>query len=133
MRRHHSVRERGQSLVEFAMVAPLLFVVVFAIVDFGRLFQNQVTLTNAAREGARLGATGATSSDIQIRVIATAPGMTPTVSVSNAEGTSGESVIVTANATVNLITPLARVISLIGGGGMSTSFALTSRADMRLE
>jgi len=115
------------------MVAPLLFVVVFAIVDFGRLFQTQVTLTNAAREGARLGATGATTSDIQSRVIATAPGLTPTVSVTNAEGTSGESVIVTANTTVNLITPLARVITLIGGGGMSTSFALTSQADMRLE
>ena len=115
------------------MVAPLLLVVVFAIVDFGRVFQQQVTLTNAAREGARLGATGATTSEIQNRVMTTAPGMTPTVSVTNAGGTSGESVVVTANATVRLITPLARVITLIGGGGLTSSFALTSRADMRLE
>jgi Flp pilus assembly protein TadG len=44
-------------------------VVVFAIVDFGRIFQSQVTLTNAARKGAWLGATGATAAAIRTRVI----------------------------------------------------------------
>jgi Flp pilus assembly protein TadG len=68
LRRWLSV-ERGHSLVEFAMVAPLLLVVVFAIVDFGRIFQSQVTLTNAARKGAWLGATGATAAAIRTRVI----------------------------------------------------------------
>ena len=47
--------ERGAALVEFALVAPLLLVVIAGIVDFGFLFQRYEVLTNAAREGARLG------------------------------------------------------------------------------
>ena len=45
--------EKGQSLVEFALVAPLLIVIVFAVVQFGVLYNNYVTLTDAARTGAR--------------------------------------------------------------------------------
>jgi hypothetical protein len=51
-----SVRsERGAALVEFALALPLLLVVIGGIVDFGFLFQRYEVLTNAAREGARLG------------------------------------------------------------------------------
>jgi Flp pilus assembly pilin Flp len=46
--------ERGAALVEFALVLPLLLVVIAGIVDFGFLFQRYEVLTNAAREGARL-------------------------------------------------------------------------------
>jgi Flp pilus assembly protein TadG len=41
--------------VEFALVAPLLLVIIAGIVDFGFLFQRYEVVTNAAREGARLG------------------------------------------------------------------------------
>jgi hypothetical protein len=47
--------ERGAALVEFALALPLLLVVIGGIVDFGFLFQRYEVLTNAAREGARLG------------------------------------------------------------------------------
>jgi Flp pilus assembly protein TadG len=47
--------ERGAALVEFALVLPLLLVVIAGIVDFGFAFQRYEVLTNAAREGARLG------------------------------------------------------------------------------
>jgi Flp pilus assembly protein TadG len=46
--------ERGAALVEFALVLPLLLVVIAGIVDFGFLFQRYEVVTNAAREGARL-------------------------------------------------------------------------------
>ncbi|MES3032393.1 MAG: TadE/TadG family type IV pilus assembly protein [Gemmatimonadota bacterium] len=50
-------RERdGAAMVEFAIIAPLLFVLIFGIIDFGRAFFLYNNLTNAAREGARLGA-----------------------------------------------------------------------------
>ena len=48
-------RERGQSLVETAVVLPILILLVAAIVDFGRVFDAYIVLTNAAREGARFG------------------------------------------------------------------------------
>jgi hypothetical protein len=46
--------ERGSQLVEFALVLPLLLLVVLGIMDFGLLFQRYEAVTNAAREGARV-------------------------------------------------------------------------------
>jgi hypothetical protein len=46
--------ERGAELIEFALVLPLLLLLVLAIVDFGFLFQRLEVVTNAAREGARI-------------------------------------------------------------------------------
>ena len=52
-------RERGgQSLTEFALVVPLFFLLVFGIMDFGRLFNVQITLQNALREAGRFAVTG---------------------------------------------------------------------------
>ncbi len=55
IRRFHRERD-GAAMVEFAIIAPLLFVLIFGIIDFGRVFFLYNNLTNAAREGARLGA-----------------------------------------------------------------------------
>lgn len=45
--------EDGAAAVEFALVVPLLLVVMLAIIDFGWIFNQQLRLTEAAREGAR--------------------------------------------------------------------------------
>jgi Flp pilus assembly protein TadG len=47
--------EKGAAVVEFAVVLPLLLVIVFGIVEFGFLMYNQAMITNASREGARFG------------------------------------------------------------------------------
>ena len=41
-------------MIEFAIILPLLLLVIFGIVDFGFLFQRYVVMTNAAAEGARI-------------------------------------------------------------------------------
>ena len=46
--------EAGVELIEFALVFPLLLLVVLGIVDYGFMFQRFEALTNAAREGARV-------------------------------------------------------------------------------
>ena len=51
--RLHRRGARGQGLVEFALVAPLLIALAFGIFDFGRGMSANVTVTNATREGAR--------------------------------------------------------------------------------
>ena len=48
-------RERGQELAEFAIVVPLLLLIVFGVLDLGRVFFAAITIANAAREGARYG------------------------------------------------------------------------------
>ena len=56
--------ERGANLVEFAVVAPLLFLLLFGVIEFSRLIYGFSTVWNAAREGARYASTvGDTDSD----------------------------------------------------------------------
>jgi Flp pilus assembly protein TadG len=51
--RSHRRRSPGQALVEFALVAPIFFLVLFAIVEAGRFVFYYEVLHNATREGAR--------------------------------------------------------------------------------
>ena len=46
---------RGAAVVEFAVVSPVFFLLVFGMIEYGRLVMVQQLLTNAAREGARVG------------------------------------------------------------------------------
>lgn len=49
---------RGQSMTEFALVAPLYFLLTFAVIDFGRMFFVQMNLQQAVQEAARYASTG---------------------------------------------------------------------------
>jgi Flp pilus assembly protein TadG len=57
--------ERGQTMTEFALVLPLLVVIVLAIAQFGVAFNNYVTVTDAARAAARKGAVSRESGNPQ--------------------------------------------------------------------
>ena len=129
-------RERGQSLVEFALVLPIFLLVLFAIVDFGMAFHAWITVTNSAREGARLGAVRASATDVEQRVRDTADSLNEDdllVTVTNAEGDPGESVVVDVSYGYSLITPLADILGMISGGTIGDELTLGSKADMRLE
>jgi hypothetical protein len=49
-------REDGAAAVEFALVLPVLMLLIFGIIDFGRMLNAKITITEAAREGARAAA-----------------------------------------------------------------------------
>jgi len=57
--------ERGASLVEFALVVPILLALLLGIIEFGWLFNGWITITGSAREGARMAAVGKEYEDIQ--------------------------------------------------------------------
>lgn len=48
-------RQDGQGLVEFAIILPVLLILIFGIMEFSLLLYNQHVITNASREGARYG------------------------------------------------------------------------------
>jgi Flp pilus assembly protein TadG len=64
MRRTPNIRgdERGQTMVEFTLVIPVLLLVLFGIIQFGITFNNYLTLTDAVRAGARTAAVSRLSS-----------------------------------------------------------------------
>ncbi|MDZ4763456.1 MAG: TadE/TadG family type IV pilus assembly protein [Chloroflexota bacterium] len=51
-------KRKGQTLAEFALTLPILLLLIFGIIEFGRIFQAWVTLQNAARAAARYATTG---------------------------------------------------------------------------
>ena len=55
-RRFGKKQNRAVAAVELAIVAPLLFTILFGIIEFGWMFSVKNTMINAAREGARMGA-----------------------------------------------------------------------------
>lgn len=74
-------RQEGQSIIEFALVLPLLLILLLGIVEFGFIFNTHVTLVHSAREGARYGAVlpnpdaSENQDQIKDRVINTATGL----------------------------------------------------------
>ena len=53
MKNRYLQSERGSVAVEFALLVPVLLLILFGIINFGVLMYNQAVITNAAREGAR--------------------------------------------------------------------------------
>ncbi|HLB26223.1 MAG TPA: TadE/TadG family type IV pilus assembly protein [Dehalococcoidia bacterium] len=129
--------EKGQALVEFTLLVPVFLLLLFAIIDFGMGFYSWITVTNAAREGARLGAVLATQQEIEDRVYQTADlpdeSTKMTVTVTNAQGQPGESVVVTVDYDYDLITPLAGIVNFVSGNTLGPTLTFSSTAEMRLE
>ena len=75
--------ERGAAAVEFALVLPLLLLLLLGIVEFGRVYNAQMQLTAAARDGARVmtinSNSAAAAAEARAAVIASAPALAPAV------------------------------------------------------
>lgn len=100
--RHRS--RRGASAVEFAFCAPILFVIVMAIIEFSRIYQLQQTSRQAAYEAARAAISpGATAANAQAQGV----NLLRAIGVSNGTVTINPSTIspttmsVTATVTVD--------------------------------
>ena len=52
---NQQIDQKGAAAVEFAIVLPFLVLLVFGIIEFGTMFYNEQVITNASREGARVG------------------------------------------------------------------------------
>jgi Flp pilus assembly protein TadG len=116
--------DRGAAAVEFALVLPVLIVLILGIVEFGRVYNVQISITNAAREGARTMAIENSPADAQTAAILAAPSVNPAISegdvdVSPADCEAGETATVTITYTVELLSGyFGAQIPLTGTGVM---------------
>ena len=101
--------ERGAAAVEFALIVPILLVLIFGMVEFSRLYNVQLSLSNAAREGARTMAVENDPTLTRNKIIASAPSVNPSISAGNiaispATCVAGATVTVTITYSVSLLT-----------------------------
>lgn len=61
--------EKGASAVEFALILPILIILIFGIFEFAIAFNNYITITHAAREGVRLAAVDLNNPDLKNIII----------------------------------------------------------------
>jgi Flp pilus assembly protein TadG len=131
--------ERGAELIEFAIVVPLLILLLAGIFDFGMMFRTFEAVTNAAREGARVGVLpGYADADVQARVDAymAVSGLAGpyTVTVANTSVATGAGTFTARSVTVNFPYQFA-VLGVIGApfGGSFTTIPLRAVSVMRTE
>jgi Flp pilus assembly protein TadG len=115
--------ERGQELVEFALVLILFLVVLMVIFDMGRAVYYYSAIHNAAREGARHGITDQNAGDIQAFAQNVAVGL----DIDPVVGITEDTVTVSIDYVFVPVTP---VLSLFAG---ENSITLHSQATMRIE
>jgi len=133
--RSTGVRERGQALVEFAMILPIMLLLICALVDFGRAYYTWLMVTNAAREGARVGATQQPESAINARILDSIDGLDGselTINVTNAQGPRGEPINVDLTYNFEFVTPISSLLALVGGDALAEP-QIEGYASMRLE
>ena len=135
--------ERGAELIEMALVTPILLLLLGGIVDFGFMFRSWEVVTNAAREGARVGAlpspytcTNDPNGVVKERVNAylTAAGIDGAAVTVASEAAGVDTVYSVCRVTVNLPQPLPSlgVFSQFFGGNLP-SIPLAAAATMRRE
>jgi len=135
MKTPRTKKERGASLVEFAVVMPLFILLLFGIMEAGWAFSQQVEVRNAAREGARLAVVdyptpeSGDSAQIVAEVCSRAPLSADRASVSVEEiDTNGDTINDTARITVS-----QDYASLTGVIPAFDSLTITSTVSMRFE
>ena len=121
-------KEKGAAAVEFALLLPLLVVIVFGITTFGFVYKEYITLTHAARDGVRLAAVGKDYDYILNQIEQDLPEeIIQSVEVNPLEPTDrtvGDSVTVTVKRI-----PIDMKIPFL----VIPPFELTSTAEMRVE
>jgi Flp pilus assembly protein TadG len=125
--------QQGQAVVEFAVILPVLLLVLFSILQFGIVFNNYIQVTAAAREGARkaavsrgLGAGGAKSA-----AITSAKGAAPGLNQAKLSVTFPNNPSFTAGTDVAVQVTYPYSINILGK--VVGSGNLTSTTTMRVE
>lgn len=129
-------RESGQSAVEFALVLPILLLLVCGIIDFGWLFYNQLSVENACREGARVACVNTalskqnldkTAEDkVKENIASNLQSLDVDVTLTNTSDPASGDVIVEVKADMRTLTP---VLGVVYGAKKQLSYKVTMKAE----
>lgn len=105
--------QKGQSLVETALILPILLMILFGIVDFGRIFHAYLTLDHAGREAARAATIGSEDDVIKSKINSATGSLDKSkysvgitiAPAGKANRASGSEVTITLTYSVDFLTP----------------------------
>ena len=121
--------EKGQTLVEFALLLPILLLLVIGMLEFGRVLNAWLIVNNGAREGARYATVGVSEAEVVAKVEEACPTLDPdilVVEVTGAQGPRGSPVTVRVEYAIH-------VVPLIGALFPENPFPIGAQAAMALE
>ncbi|NUO60565.1 MAG: pilus assembly protein [Hamadaea sp.] len=130
--------DRGASAVEFALVLPMLLLLVFGIIDFGRLLNAQIKTTEAAREGARAATVFAgTGAQRRSAAVGRVQAVDSAIGVDQASSTfcdppltANEDATVHTTYTFDWITPVGDLAGMFGAGSWGASITVKGKGVM---
>lgn len=128
--------ERGQTTIEFAVVFPLMAILLFAIMEVALALHQRTVMIEAVSHAARLGARDADADidEIKQRAVDASNNLLQTSDLDPPAGDVVtpcevlQPVVVQASHSYPLITPLEGLLNLIGAGGPSLGITLTAEA-----
>jgi len=119
--------DKGQSLVEFALVVPILLILVLGIVEFGRAWMTKNIMTGAAREAVRVAVVGGNGVARGDNVLLSA-NLPPSTVVTDGTDTEGKALKI---ATVTHVFHFLTIVNFLPG--IPDNITLTSTTTMRKE
>ena len=135
------VSDRGAAAVELALVLPVVLLLIFGVIDFGRLFNAQATLNGGVREGARVEALGTGDAVCATAIAAGFPAagspcrpdpkkLAVVASACTSPAAGDSYAVVSATEPFHFETGLSAILGFIGGGSLADS-VLTASATFR--
>ena len=122
-------QEKGQALLEMALILPVLLLILGGIIEFGRIFHADLVITGASREGARAAVVGEPYEAVRDKVLAAAPSLDEgqlNVSLSPENYSRGDMLTVTVSYHVDLVVPLISAL-------LPDPFPVQAATTMRVE
>lgn len=121
--------EKGQGLVEFALILPVLILILMAIIEFGFMFNSYLSLSNGVREAGRSAALGSNNAAVEVKLKDASGSLNPdnlSIIVTPSSRKRGDQITIVATYNYEFITPII-------GGIFSSGVTLTSEIKVRME
>ncbi|MEW6274866.1 MAG: TadE/TadG family type IV pilus assembly protein [Bacillota bacterium] len=122
-------QEKGQALVELALLLPVLLLVLGGIIEFGRIFHAYLVITGASREGARSAVVGEPYEEVREKVFSAAATLDEddiAFSLDPENYTRGDMLTVTVTYDLDLVVPFISAL-------LPDPFPLRAATTMRVE
>jgi Flp pilus assembly protein TadG len=119
--RERSRKDRGATAAEAALVLPMILIVLFGIIDFGRMINAQIVVSQAAREAARAASVGGSAEARAATAAASIGGVNTAADDCPDDPGAGDDATATVTYQFEFVTPVAALAGIALGPSVTLS------------